>query len=62
MIFVLFLFVITEQDLRRGNSRPSSTLFIGNLSFATTKSKLMEAFDGCVEARVMFDDAGQSKG
>ena len=46
-----------------GNSGPSNTLFVKNLSPTTTKSSLVKVFNGCVNATVMTDpETGHNKG
>jgi len=40
----------------RGNSEPSTQLYVGNLNYTMSESALMEAFDGCVSAYIMFDE------
>ena len=43
--------------------QPSTKLYVGNLSPITKESDLMEAFDGCVEVRVILNpQTGDSMG
>ncbi|XP_065891260.1 uncharacterized protein [Dysidea avara] len=40
---------------------PSSTLYVNNLSTSTTESMLKAAFEGCIEARIIWEP-GKAKG
>ena len=47
----------------RGNSEPSSTLFVKNISYSTTEESLISAFNGCVTARLPTDrETGKKRG
>jgi len=52
----IFFFLSADQtfvETKRGNSKPSATLFVGNLPYTTTESDLMKFFDGCVKATII---------
>ena len=44
-------------------SEPSSTIYVGNLSYDTTKETLMDEFPGCVSVNIPTDrDSGRPRG
>lgn len=43
-------------------TKPFTTLRVSGLSSTTTESDLMKVFDGCVEARIVFDESDKSMG
>lgn len=47
----------------RERSEKSNTLYVGNLSFYTTKEQLQDAFEGCRTARIAtYPDSGKHRG
>jgi len=46
---------IAKLSKRKSTKEPSAVLFVGNLSYTTTKSSLMKAFDGCVDGIIAVD-------
>jgi len=54
---IKYCYFTTEKNTLRNKkvTESSPTLFVGNLSYTTTRSSLMEAFDGCVDALVAVD-------
>jgi len=46
-----------------GDNEPSSTVYVGNLSYHTTKETLMEEFPGCVSVNIPTDrETGRPRG
>ena len=55
IVIVFFKIVTANNDfMARRTIQPSTKLYVGNLSPFTKESDLMEAFDGCVEVRVIL--------
>lgn len=53
----------TPRGGGREQSEPNSTLIVLSLSYDSTSESLGEAFEGCVDARVITDrETGQSRG
>jgi len=52
---IVRIIFVAGRVVKRGNSKPSATLFVSNLSDSTTESDLVKAFDGCVDARIVLD-------
>lgn len=47
--------IADDATVRKGNRKPTSELFVGNLSPMTTETDLTKAFDGCINARIIRD-------
>ncbi|XP_065889936.1 nucleolin-like isoform X2 [Dysidea avara] len=56
----------SSRKIKQGGVRssdPTAILYVGNLSYTTTKSDLMKAFVGCAEAQITFNPlTGKSMG
>lgn len=51
------------DEVRRGNSEPSSRLFIRNLWYGTTEEELQKKFDGCTRVNIPVNPmSGSNKG
>jgi len=62
--FTYYQYFITDYggDGRKQVMQPSAVLYVKNFSSTTTESDLMEVFDGCIRAKIIFDQkTGQSK-
>jgi len=56
----------TKEETRRDGKPPNNKVFMGNLSFDTTKESLTEHFEKCGEIQTVqvatFEDSGKCKG